>query len=459
MQDINDNSDNINEIWKKTISILEEKIGTPTFETCLKNSRVVSFEENNLVIGVPSKFAKSWLEERNHKKLIETTLTTVSGKKFGLSFIILPSTIPQKIPQKVVIEKNQTVINKIKKTANNRNLNPKYTFSTFVVGNSNSLAHAASLAVSESPAKVYNPLFIYGGVGLGKTHLMHAVGHQAISLRPELHVTYISAETFTNEMIEAIQTRQTKSFRNRYRTVDILLIDDIQFLISKEGIQEEFFHTFNDLHSADKQIIITSDRPPKEIPTLQDRLKSRFEWGLIADIQPPNLETRQAILRKKAELENMHIPNNVIEYIAEIITSNIRELEGVLVRIMAYASLKKARIDLFLAKEAIENLVSNTKKDTITVPLILKKTADYFAVSLDDLCSGGREQKLARARQIAMFLARELTGTSYPEIGKHFGGKDHTTILHAYNKIKEENDPAVKAHINNIKNELSQLKE
>ena len=325
------------------------------------------------------------------------------------------------------------------------------------MGNSNSLAHAACLAVAESPAKVYNPLFIYGGVGLGKTHLMNAIGHQAQYLRPELNVTYISTETFTNELIEAIKTRETTNFRNRYRTVDILLIDDIHFLISKEGTQEEFFHTFNHLHNADKQVVITSDRPPKEIPTLQDRLRSRFEWGLIADIQPPDFETRQAILRKKADVENIHIPNNVIQYIAGIIPSNIRELEGALVRVMAYASLKKTKINLSLAKEAIESLHSSRKHDTITVPLIMEKTARYFALKIEDLCSGGREQKLARARQIGMFLSRDLTKSSFPEIGKHFGGRDHTTVIHAYNKMKDETDPAIKAHINNLRNELTAI--
>ncbi len=454
MVNIIDNS-NFNEIWQEALPLLEKELGTATFEACLKSSKPEFFDKNNLKISVANTFARNWLEQRETKKLIETTLASLSGQKISISFTIDSDAVPQKPQQKLIIEKNYPVAGQAKKTLiHNNNLNPKYTFATFVVGNNNSLAHAACLAVSEAPAKVYNPLFIYGGVGLGKTHLMHAVGHQAITLRPDLNVTYISTETFTNEMIEAIQSGKTKNFRNRYRTVDILLIDDIQFLISKEGIQEEFFHTFNDLHSADKQIIITSDRPPKEIPTLQDRLKSRFEWGLIADIQAPNLETRQAILRRKAELENIHIPNNVIEYIAEIISSNIRELEGVLVRIMAYASLKKAKIDLPLAKEAIGSLITSTDSDTITVPIILQKTADYFAVPLEDLSSGKRDAKLARARQIAMFLARELTKTSFPEIGKHFGGKDHTTVLHAYNKIKEDSDPAIKAHINNIKNEL-----
>lgn len=443
----------MNKLWEASISILKQTMDTPTFEGCLSTAVAENLDDNTLTVRVAHKVAKQLLDEKKNKSIVENAVKSVSGKNLNVLFTISLDTLPQKSEPRIILEKPPSPGNQNKKITNHRDLNPKYTFSTFVVGNSNSLAHAASLAVSESHAKVYNPLFIYGGVGLGKTHLMNAIGHQALNLIPDLNVTYISTETFTNEMIEAIKTRETTSFRNKYRNVDILLIDDIQFLISKEGTQEEFFHTFNHLHTANKQIVITSDRPPKAIPTLQDRLRSRFEWGLIADIQPPDLETRQAILRKKAEMENIHIPNNVIQYIATIIPSNIRELEGALVRIMAYASLKKAKINLSLAKEAIDGLISN-RKDSITIPLILETTARYFDIKEEELCIGGREQKLARARQIAMYLSRELTKASFPEIGTHFGGKDHTTVMYAYNKIKEENDPAIRAHINNIRNEL-----
>ncbi|SDE76963.1 chromosomal replication initiator protein DnaA [Sporomusa acidovorans] len=332
------------------------------------------------------------------------------------------------------------------------NLNPKYVFSTFVIGNSNRLAHAASLAVSEAPAQVYNPFFIYGGVGLGKTHLMHAIGHRIRENNPNIKVVYISSEKFTNELINSIISGNPESFRQRYRSIDVLLVDDIQFLSKKEHTQEEFFHTFNTLHDANKQIIISSDRPPREIQTLEDRLRSRFEWGLITDIQPPDLETRIAVLRKKAMMENLNVPNEVIVYIASRIENNIRELEGALIRVIAYASLNNQPIDIDLATEALKDIFPNGRPKQITTDLIQEIVAGHFKIKLEDLSAKKRTRNVAFPRQIAMYLCRELTETSLPKIGEIFGGRDHTTVIHAHDKISKERNSDAK--LNNTIKEL-----
>ncbi|MBP2634813.1 MAG: Chromosomal replication initiator protein dnaA [Firmicutes bacterium] len=332
------------------------------------------------------------------------------------------------------------------------NLNPKYVFSTFVIGNSNRLAHAASLAVSEAPAQVYNPFFIYGGVGLGKTHLMHAIGHRIKENNPNIKVVYISSEKFTNELINSIISGNPESFRQRYRNIDVLLVDDIQFLSKKEHTQEEFFHTFNTLHDANKQIIISSDRPPREIQTLEDRLRSRFEWGLITDIQPPDLETRIAVLRKKAMIESLNVPNEVIVYIASRIENNIRELEGALIRVVAYASLNNQPIDIDLATEALKDIFPNGRPKQITTDLIKDIVAAHFKLKLEDLSAKKRTRNVAFPRQIAMYLCRELTETSLPKIGEIFGGRDHTTVIHAHDKIHKERNSDAK--LNNTVKEL-----
>src|SRR5699024_8141486 len=311
-------------------------------------------------------------------------------------------------------------------------LNPKYSFDTFVIGNSNRFAHAASLAVAEAPAQSYNPLFIYGGVGLGKTHLMHAIAHYILSQSPDTKVVYVSSEKFTNELINSIREYRNEEFRNKYRNVDVLLVDDIQFIAGKEGTQEEFFHTFNALHEANKQIIISSDRPPKEIPTLEDRLRSRFEWGLIADIQAPDLETRIAILKKKAKVENINVPDDVMLYIATKIKSNIRELEGALIRMVAYSSLTNEDITVELAEEALKDIISNDKPKEITVNSIKDVVSKDFSIKIEDFNSKKRTRAIAYPRQIAMYLTRELTDLSLPKIGDEFGGRDHTTVIHAY---------------------------
>ncbi|MEJ7727471.1 MAG: chromosomal replication initiator protein DnaA [Actinomycetes bacterium] len=315
-------------------------------------------------------------------------------------------------------------------------LNPKYTFDTFVIGSSNRFAHAAAVAVAEAPAKAYNPLFIYGESGLGKTHLLHAIGHYARSLYAGARVKYVSSEEFTNEFINSIRDDKAATFQRRYREIDVLLVDDIQFLQGKVQTQEEFFHTFNTLHNADKQIVITSDLPPKLLQAFEDRMRSRFEWGLITDVQPPDLETRIAILRKKAAQERLTAPDDVLEYIASKIASNIRELEGALIRVTAFGSLNKQPVDLGLAELVLKDLITESGIPEVTASLIMAQTAQYFDVTIDDLCGTSRSRVLVTARQISMYLCRELTDLSLPKIGQQFGGRDHTTVMHAERKIR-----------------------
>ena len=322
------------------------------------------------------------------------------------------------------------------KEGENARLNPKYLFETFVIGSSNRFAHAAAVAVAEAPAKAYNPLFIYGDSGLGKTHLLHAIGHYTRSLYPGTKVRYVSTEEFTNDFINAIRDGKQDLLRRRYRDIDILMIDDIQFLENKEGTQEEFFHTFNALHNSNKQIVISSDRPPKQLTTLEDRLRSRFEWGLITDVQPPELETRIAILRKKAAQEGLNAPPEVLEFIASKISTNIRELEGALIRVTAFASLNRAPVDFPLAEAVLRDLIPDSAGSEITTATIMAQTAAYFGLSMEDLCGTSRSRVLVTARQIAMYLCRELTDLSLPKIGQQFGGRDHTTVMHADRKIR-----------------------
>jgi len=331
-------------------------------------------------------------------------------------------------------------------------LNTKYTFETFVIGSSNRFAHAAAVAVAEAPAKAYNPLFIYGDSGLGKTHLLHAIGHYAQSLYHGVKVRYVSSEEFTNDFINMIRDGQQDGFRRRYRDVDVLLVDDIQFLENKEGTQEEFFHTFNTLHNASKQIVISSDRAPKRLVTLEDRLRSRFEWGLLTDVQPPELETRIAILRKKAVQEGLNAPPEALEYIASRISTNIRELEGALIRVTAFASLNRQSVDLQLAEIVLKDLIPEAQGPEITAATIMGQTASYFGLSIDDLCGTSRSRVLVTARQIAMYLCRELTDLSLPKIGQQFGGRDHTTVMHADRKIR-----SLMAERRSIYNQVTEL--
>ncbi|RZS91229.1 chromosomal replication initiator protein DnaA [Motilibacter rhizosphaerae] len=317
-------------------------------------------------------------------------------------------------------------------------LNPRYLFETFVIGASNRFAHAAAVAVAEAPAKAYNPLFVYGGSGLGKTHLLHAIGHYAQSLYPGVRVRYVSSEEFTNDFINSIRDGRSETFRKRYRDIDVLLVDDIQFLENKEGTQEEFFHTFNTLHNQNKQIVLSSDRPPQQLVTLEDRLRNRFQWGLTTDVQPPDLETRIAILRKKAAQDGLDAPPEVLEYIASRISTNIRELEGALIRVTAFASLNRQGVDLGLAEIVLKDLIPDDTGPEITASTIMGQTASYFGISIDDLCGSSRSRGLVQARQIAMYLCRELTDLSLPKIGQQFGGRDHTTVMHADRKIRTQ---------------------
>jgi chromosomal replication initiator protein len=317
-------------------------------------------------------------------------------------------------------------------------LNEKYTFDTFVIGASNRFSHAAAVAVAEAPARAYNPLFIWGESGLGKTHLLHAVGHYAERLFPGMRVRYISTEEFTNDFINSLRDDRKVAFQRRYRDVDVLLVDDIQFLMGKEGTQEEFFHTFNTLHNANKQIVVSSDRPPKQLSTLEDRMRTRFEWGLITDIQPPELETRIAILRKKAAQDRMAAPADVLEFIASRVERNIRELEGALIRVTAFASLNRQPVDTQLAEIVLRDLIGDSEQSEITAPIIMAVIAEYFDITLEELCGPGKTKALAQARQIAMYLCRELTDLSLPRIGQIFGGRDHTTVMHADKKIRKE---------------------
>jgi chromosomal replication initiator protein len=426
--------ENIADLWHAALANIEKKISKPSFDTWLKSTKAHSLQGDLLIITAPNEFARDWLEER-YSQLIAGILYEITGEELTVKFII-----PQN--QKDSDNDVQLPPKKVKRDDDHGEfpqgiLNQKYTFDTFVIGSGNRFAHAASLAVAEAPAKAYNPLFIYGGVGLGKTHLMHAIGHYVLDHNPAAKVVYLSSEKFTNEFINSIRDNKAENFRNKYRNVDILLIDDIQFLAGKESTQEEFFHTFNALHEESKQIIISSDRPPREIPTLEDRLRSRFEWGLITDITPPDLETRIAILRKKARAEGLDIPNEVMLYIANQIDTNIRELEGALIRVVAYSSLINKDINANLAAEALKDIIPSSKPKVITILDIQKTVGELFSVKLEDFKAKKRTKSLAFPRQIAMYLSRELTDYSLPKIGEEFGGRDHTTVIHAHEKISK----------------------
>lgn len=438
---------NLDQIWEDVLNLIKVELTEVSFNTWLKSIEPISLTDDEIVLGAPNDFTKGILEGR-YFNLIRNAINQITGSNYNIKFIIPGEEVQPSPPSPKEVE-NEDILNKSK-------LNPKYSFGTFVTGKSNEFAHAASVAVAEAPAQTYNPLFIYGGVGLGKTHLMHAIGHYILSQNPNAKVVYVSSEKFTNELINSIREYRNEEFRNKYRNVDVLLIDDIQFIAGKEGTQEEFFHTFNALHDANKQIIISSDRPPKEIPTLEDRLRSRFEWGLITDIQAPDLETRIAILRKKANLENMEIPDDVMLLIANKIQSNIRELEGALIRVVAYSSLTNKAITEDLAEEALKDIISNNKPVEITVDLIKDKVSKRFDIRMDDFNSKKRTRAIAYPRQIAMYLTRELTDLSLPKIGDEFGGRDHTTVIHACEKISTdiESDYQLRNKIDKIIEEL-----
>ena len=433
----------------------------PNQRAWLAASQPVTLHENTAVIAVADDFTRGQLEGRLRTRL-EDSLTEVLGIQVRLAVTVDPaleataaahpatgdralSNQPEpsvySTRKQVDMSTNTGIAEPMgKRSAGNvleTRLNPKYTFETFVIGSSNRFAHAAAVAVAEAPGKAYNPLLIYGDSGLGKTHLLHAIGHYVRSLFNGARVRYVSSEEFTNEFINAIRDDKAAVFQRRYRDVDVLLIDDIQFLEGKIQTQEEFFHTFNTLHNANKQIVITSDRAPKRLEALEDRLRNRFEWGLITDVQPPDLETRIAILRKKAATERMTAPPDVLEFIASKIQTNIRELEGALIRVTAFASLNRQAVDLTLAEIVLKDLIPEGGEPEITAALIIAQTAAYFGLTIDDLCGSSRSRVLVTGRQIAMYLCRELTALSLPKIGQQFGGRDHTTVMHADRKIRK----------------------
>ncbi|MBC7076294.1 MAG: chromosomal replication initiator protein DnaA [Syntrophomonadaceae bacterium] len=405
-------------IWDRVLQSLREEIDPTSFDIWFSIIKFKTFNNNRIYLSVPNSLTKEWIESR-YLDIIQKKLYKITSQNIDLFF-------------------TTDEISEKKKTA--PILNPKYTFETFVVGNSNRFAHAACSAVGESPAKAYNPLFIYGGVGLGKTHLMQAIGHRIMHKYPSYSVMYVSSEQFTNELISAIKDDNTSGFRNKYRNIDVLLIDDIQFLAGKERTQEEFFHTFNSLYEANKQLVISSDRPPRNIPTLEDRLRSRFEWGLITDIQPPDLETRIAILRKKAQINNLNISYDVLDYIANCIASNIRELEGALIRLVAYKSITNKPLDIDTTNEALKDILPPPRPKKIAIESIQDEICKYYKIERGDLLSKKRNKQIAYPRQIAMYLCRKLTDASYPQIGEQFGGRDHTTVIHAYEKLEKQLD-------------------
>jgi chromosomal replication initiator protein len=429
------NTDISNELWQSALQALERKFSKPHYEMWIKPLRLISLTGNELLLAVQNPFAREWVENRLKAQIVDA-LAEVFGTVFELQFVIVEPPVETHAPEGAAAPATGGA--RLQTDFRPGNLNTRYTFEEFVIGNSNRFAHAAAQAVAAAPARAYNPLFLYGGVGLGKTHLMHAIGHRVLQDIPDANVVYVSSEKFTNEFIIAVQNNKTLEFRNKYRLVDVLLIDDIQFLEGKEGTQEEFFHTFNALHESGRQLVISSDRPPKEIQTLENRLRSRFEWGLLTDIQPPDLETREAILRKKAESEKIPVPDEVTSYIAKVIPSNIRELEGALIRVVAFSSLTKSTITVDLAAEVLKNAVAQMPLRRVTIDTIKDKIAKAHGLTIKEMDNHRRDQRVAGPRQIAMFVCTELTDCSLPHIAREFNKKDHTTVMYARDKVKDQ---------------------
>ncbi len=452
---------NVETIWQRVLEKMEVRTNKSGYDIWVKNTRAILKHNNIIAVEVPNSFYINWLN-KNYLDSLKKCLSEVTDESYDIEFIeksevdgyinIINNHLSTDNQQlKFDINNNKPL-----QVHNDLNLNPKYVFDTFVIGESNRFAHAASLAVAKNPAESYNPLFLYGGSGLGKTHLMHAIGHYVREKHQSMRIIYISSEKFINEFIDATQNNTTSKFRNKYRNADILMIDDIQFLENKERTQVEFFHTFNELYNAKKQLIISSDRPPREIRELEERLRSRFEWGLLTDIQPPGLETRVAILRKKCEMENYNIPEEITFFIAENISSNIRELEGALTRINAYASINEVPLTIDSIRSVLKDILPQNSFRPITIDLIMKIVADYYNMTVSALISNKRTKSIVLPRQIAMFLARELTDHSLPKIGAEFGGRDHTTVLHSCEKINNslKKDLKLAGVINELKNKI-----
>ncbi len=438
-------------LWQKILDRIETKVNRHCYNTWFKPTMYVGSQGTTVNVSVPNSLFKDWLT-RHYSRVISEAIAEVGVTGLTVEFSADPTADPAagipgpEPPTDADIEQPEEA-----PPAHGRGLNPRYMFETFVVGPSNQFAEAASRAVAEAPSRSYNPLFIYGGVGLGKTHLMHAIGHYVLKHNANLKLTYISTERFMNEMINAVRYDRIIDFRERYRTVDVLLVDDIQFLAGKEGTQNEFFHTFNALYDFQKQIVVSSDSPPAEIPQLEERLRSRFEWGLIADIQPPDLETKVAILKKKAEAEAVPLPDNVAIYIASKIKSNIRELEGSLIRLIAYASLTGSEISLALAQDVLKNILDHDEK-AVTIEIVQKHVADFYNLKLAELKSRNNSKSVAMPRQVAMYLCKNLTQASLPEIGRSFGGKHHSTVIHSIRKVDllRKHDRDFNTLINNL---------
>lgn len=427
----------MNKIWQNTIEKLQQEISPQNFSTWIKPINFIKIEDDQVYIEVPNRFIKDWIKD-NYKNKIEKTISDIGTVNYKINIKISKSLSNNKNE----IKKEETkIVNKIINTKIENdistNINKKYTFDSFVSGPSNQFAHAAAMAVANNPATTYNPLFIYGGVGLGKTHIVHAIGNEIIQKNNNLKICYYSSEKFTNELINSLRHAKMDEFRNKFRSIDVLIIDDIQFIAGKKSTQEEFFHTFNALYESHKQIVVTSDKFPKEIPDLEERLRSRFEWGLIADIQAPDIETKQAILKMKADQNNIQLPEEVAYFLANSVISNVRELEGYLIRIGAFASLTSTPINLEMAKNILKDIIIEQNKE-VTIENIQKTVAAHYQIKTSDLKSAKRLKTLVLPRQIAMYICRKLTSASFPEIGNKFGGKDHSTIIHAIKKIEKK---------------------
>ncbi len=442
----------VNRIWQAALGELQLELTRATFETWLRNSRLVACEDGVFVIGVANSYARDWLESRL-RAVVTRVLTRLTGRTASVRFVVWEEQReePEAAPMLPLLAGKTA--GSLERERPNNALNPRYTFESFIVGPGNRLAHAACMAVAEQPARAFNPLFIHGGVGLGKTHLLHAIGH--ICRASGMQTLYVSAETFTNDLIEAIRHQTTDAFREVYRTVDVLLVDDVQFIAGKESTQEEFFHTFNALHGNGAQIVISSDRPLRAMATLEERLRSRFEWGLIVDIQPPDLETRIAILRRKVAELGIPVPDEICFLIAERFQSNIRELEGALNRVVAIATLTHQPLTLELAAQALEDMVTRARP-SVTPESVLRAVADFYNVEIEELRGSSRRQSIVRPRQVACYLLRQETGASLPQIGQWLGGRDHTTVLHACERIVAllEEDSALRREVQAIRERL-----
>lgn len=434
--------------WEKILQHVERRVNQHSFATWFRPTRQESLDSNRLVVRVPTRLFKKRLTE-TYGQVIQAVLHEVGTPNTQLDYVCSePAPTP---PVPVLTAANAGPQSRLDFDSVDHQLNPRYTFDSFVVGNGNQFAHAAALAVAERPSKAYNPLFLYGGVGMGKTHLMQAIGHTIKKNNPAMRLTYISAEKFTNEVINSLRFERMTSFRDRFRTVDILLVDDIQFIAGKERTQEEFFHTFNALYDQQKQIVISSDCPPKEISAIEERLRSRFEWGLIADIAPPDLETKIAILQKKADQERVALPDEVAEFVAKSIKSNVRELEGALTRLFAFTSLTGAPVTLATAQQVLRNII-DTQEKKVTIDLIQKRVGEHYGLRQQDLKMRSNSKAIAFPRQVAMYVVKQLTSASLPEIGRQFGGKHHTTVLHSINKIESQrrNDKDLNRTLNRL---------